>query len=73
VTPKAFTAAVVASRVRSSDLGNWPFDVELALGSGGVARPNPAWKETLKNGLLDPVELRRPQTQPVRQMISKLA
>jgi hypothetical protein len=65
ISDKSFTAAAVASGIRTSALSRWPFDVEFALGLGTAAAPSNAWRSVLENGSPPPLELRRLAT-PVR-------
>jgi len=69
VSLRSFCSAAVASKIRASTFGRFPFDVALALSLGGAASPSNIWRNVLANGLPPPLELKRPASIPIKQQL----
>ena len=55
---RPFVAAAVASGIVYGPLDDWPYGINLGISLGSASRPSSAWRDVLKRGVPQPVELR---------------
>ncbi|MGO8974345.1 MAG: hypothetical protein ACLPTZ_02560 [Beijerinckiaceae bacterium] len=67
---KALVGAAVASGILFEPLDQFPFAINLGLSLGSASKPSNAWRDTLRNGIPEPVEPRRPRPCGVEQNIN---
>jgi hypothetical protein len=55
---RPFVAAAVASGIVYGPLDEWPYGINLGISLGSAGRPSTAWRDALKCGVPQPVQLR---------------